>query len=269
MTAAGWLDTHFEANRPEYEAMVRSVPIEPGWRVLDAGCGSGSFLPFLADMVGPDGRLTAFDLAPDNVAAVEERLKDWRLTCPVQTRVGTLVELPFPDNSFDAVWCANTLQYLNDAELTTALGELQRVVRAGGVVAIKDHTADMRIDPASQYFLERAFIAGWQAEPRPGFRVHGGYRGPSFRTILLESDLVDVWAKSTLIERWAPLRPVEQALWRDALRAFSGSALQHDLPAEDLALWRELSDPAGAAAFVARPDFYVREVNVVAVGRVV
>ena len=38
---AGWLGTHFEACRPEYEAMLRSVGLQPGWRVLDAGCGSG------------------------------------------------------------------------------------------------------------------------------------------------------------------------------------------------------------------------------------
>ncbi len=41
MTDAGWLDAHFETYRPEYEAMLRSVGIRPGWHVLDAGCGGG------------------------------------------------------------------------------------------------------------------------------------------------------------------------------------------------------------------------------------
>jgi ribosomal protein L11 methylase PrmA len=41
LTNTGWLDAHVEANRPEYEAMLRSVAFAPGWHVLDAGCGSG------------------------------------------------------------------------------------------------------------------------------------------------------------------------------------------------------------------------------------
>src|SRR5438093_923094 len=44
-TAADWLDAHFRAFRPEYEAAVRGVGLAPGWRVLDAGCGGGGYLP--------------------------------------------------------------------------------------------------------------------------------------------------------------------------------------------------------------------------------
>ena len=40
-TEATFLDAHFEACRPEYEAMIRSVGIESGWHVLDAACGAG------------------------------------------------------------------------------------------------------------------------------------------------------------------------------------------------------------------------------------
>jgi arsenite methyltransferase len=71
LTGADWLDVHFEAERPEYEQMVRSVGIQPGWRVLDAGCGGGSFLPLIAEAVGPVGRIAALDHAPDNSARGE------------------------------------------------------------------------------------------------------------------------------------------------------------------------------------------------------
>ncbi len=37
-----WLDAHFEMARPEYEAQLRAVGIQPGWRVLDAACGGGA-----------------------------------------------------------------------------------------------------------------------------------------------------------------------------------------------------------------------------------
>ncbi len=96
LTGGDWLDNHFEASRPEYEAQLRAVGIRPGWRVLDAACGSGSFLPWLAELVGPGGHLAALDLAPDNVALVEQRVAAWDLPCPVEARVGTVLALPYP-----------------------------------------------------------------------------------------------------------------------------------------------------------------------------
>ncbi|QLQ04643.1 MAG: hypothetical protein HZY76_00075 [Anaerolineae bacterium] len=66
--AAAWLDAHYLAGQPEYEAVLRSAGFQAGWRVLDAGCGGGSYLPLLGDLLGPDGRLSAVDLAPENVA---------------------------------------------------------------------------------------------------------------------------------------------------------------------------------------------------------
>src|SRR5689334_18733361 len=104
-TEAGFLDTHFEACRPAYEAMVRSVGIRSGWRVLDAACGSGSFLPLLAELVGPGGSLAAFDLAPDNVAHAQRLVAGWAGTCPVEVRQASLIALPYADDTFDAVWC--------------------------------------------------------------------------------------------------------------------------------------------------------------------
>jgi 2-polyprenyl-3-methyl-5-hydroxy-6-metoxy-1,4-benzoquinol methylase len=50
--ATSWLDIRFEVNRAAYEAQARAVGIQPGWRVLDAGCGSGGFLPILAELAG-------------------------------------------------------------------------------------------------------------------------------------------------------------------------------------------------------------------------
>src|SRR6476620_6304913 len=91
LTGGDWLDVHFEAFRPEYEAMCRSVGFQPGWHVLDAGCGSGGFLPLIAEAVGPSGRIAAFDLAPDNIAIVERRAVEWGDSPPLEARVGSLL----------------------------------------------------------------------------------------------------------------------------------------------------------------------------------
>jgi arsenite methyltransferase len=74
LAGGDWLDVHFEAERPEYEAILRSVGLRHGWHVLDAGCGAGGFLPLIAAEVGPNGRITALDLAPENIATVAHRV---------------------------------------------------------------------------------------------------------------------------------------------------------------------------------------------------
>ncbi len=53
---APWLNLHFRTCRAEYEDALRFIGIEPGWAVLDAGCGSGGYIPLLCELVGPQGR---------------------------------------------------------------------------------------------------------------------------------------------------------------------------------------------------------------------
>src|SRR5262249_53065261 len=83
-TEAGFLDLHFDACRPEYEAMLRSVGIQPGWRILDAGCGGGSFLPLLAELVGARGAIAALDMADDSITAVQARAARGEFACSVE-----------------------------------------------------------------------------------------------------------------------------------------------------------------------------------------
>lgn len=137
--APAWLDLHFLAMQPEYEEMLQWVGIQPGWHVLDAACGNGSFLPLMTELVGPDGKVSAVDLAPENVQVVEARASQSQWPAPVSARVGNILNLPYENQSFDAVWCANTTQYLSDTEVEQAFKEFRRVVRPGGLIAIKEY----------------------------------------------------------------------------------------------------------------------------------
>jgi ubiquinone/menaquinone biosynthesis C-methylase UbiE len=109
-----WVDIHFEACRPEYEAMLASVGLESGWRVLDAGCGGGSFVPLIAATVGARGSVSAVDLSLENVTATRARIRGWSLPCTIDVCQASVEELPYPSDRFDAVWCANVTQYLTD-----------------------------------------------------------------------------------------------------------------------------------------------------------
>lgn len=91
LTGAEWLDVHYAACQPEYEEMMCRVGFQTGWRVLDAGCGGGSYLPLLAQLVGSTGKVTAIDLNVDTVNVVRKRLAAWQLPCPVTIETGNLL----------------------------------------------------------------------------------------------------------------------------------------------------------------------------------
>jgi ubiquinone/menaquinone biosynthesis C-methylase UbiE len=261
---AGYLDVRFEACRPAFEAMLRSVGIQPGWHVLDAGCGSGGFLPLLSQLVGTTGHLTAFDLAPDNVAVVQRRAAQSAFSCPVVAQQGALTALPYPDRHFDAVWCANTLQYLSDSELLTALGEFRRVVRPGGLVAIKE--VDMGLTcfgPADPALLWHLLDAGRKTD-----LIRGWLRARELRTWLVRAGLVDVWQQPTLDDHRAPLQPAERQVFGQFLSYFGSLAERYGVPASDRAFWQAQRDPAESRHLIHDPEFFYCEGDIVAVGRV-
>lgn len=163
------LDRHFVFSRPEYEAMLKWVGLQPGWQVLDAGCGVGSLLPLMSELVGPSGQISAVDLAPENVEIVNARAAAGLFVCSVEARKGSIVELPYADNTFDALWSSNVTQYLTDGELTDTLAEFRRVLRSGGLLAIKD------FDMTSHHFWPPGPRLMWRAvegDATPGKCAH-------------------------------------------------------------------------------------------------
>lgn len=260
---AEWLDVHFEACRAEYEAAVRLVGIQAGWRVLDAGCGSGSFLPVIAELVGSNGHLSALDLAPENITTVDARLGEMNLPCPVETSVGSVLELPYPEGHFDAVWCANMAQYLTDDEFMVMLAELRRVTKRGGLVAIKDFDATL-----TQHFPDDPGLL-WRfcmARAKVSDMSRGVLRGRGFRRWLERAGFVDVRQETVLIERWAPLSPIEWHFLTDLLVYWAEQAEEGGIPEEDLAFWRRLRDPHSPDNPINGPEFYWCEANALGIG---
>jgi SAM-dependent methyltransferase len=211
--------------------------------------------------------MTALDLAPENVTAIEAGIASWSLPCPVETAVGSVTDLAFPDASFDAVWCANTTEYLTDAQLARALDEFRRVVRPGGVVAIKDqdvaHMIFAPMEPAIWWHLLEAGLRS-----RHATQAAGVLRGRNLRRWMERAGLLAVWQRTTLIERWAPLQPVEHAFLAEFLETFARMAEQFGAPEGELAFWRAQRDDDASKRLVNHPDLYYCEGSVVAVGHV-
>jgi arsenite methyltransferase len=264
-SAAGWLDAHFQTAEPEYTRVAHAAGFQMGWHVLDAGCGSGSFLPILAEQVGTTGRLTALDMAPENITTVRDRVQQWGFPVPFEAHTGSVTALPFDDNSFDGLWCANVTLYLSDDELEQAMTEFRRVVKPGGIVAIKDVDLSFtRLHPASYEF----FWHFLEAAQGISVHVHGALRSQTLKRRLEGAEFESVRQHTTLIERWAPLLPVERQYIGGILAFFAEYAVQTDLSDQDANLWRGFQFPDSSDSLLNQPDFYWCEAAVLAVGHV-
>lgn len=262
---ACYLDARFLAYQTEYEAMLRWVGVENSWRVLDAGCGSGPYLPLLCELVGTDGIVTAFDLAPENIEACQTRLHDFKPACRVETKVGSLLELSFEQATFDAVWCANTSQYLSDEELSTALLELKRVTRPGGLIAIKE------ADVTCFQFAHIEPVVMWhylEAASRNYNDVAGVMRAIDLPRWLRHAGLINVRWQTTNIARFGPLQPVEIVALGNLLEFTAKTALNSDVPENDIRQWQRFLQMLKNGQLLEQPDFFHREGAVVVVGEV-
>ena len=90
---------------PTYEAALARTGLEPGWLVLDVGCGAGSFLRIVAER---GGRPYGLDASDALIAFAGERLPD------ADVRVGEMEELPWPDATFDLVTGFNSFFFAED-----------------------------------------------------------------------------------------------------------------------------------------------------------
>jgi len=112
-------------------ARVREIldfaEVSRGDRVLEVGCGIGVVLEQASRVAG---RLFGVDASPRMLEEARERVPAARIARAVGER------LPFRDGAFDVAYCRSTLHHVLDP--SRVLGEMARVVRQGGRVAVND-----------------------------------------------------------------------------------------------------------------------------------
>lgn len=95
-------------------------------KVLDAGCGKGRFAKRIKDLY-PSCEVHGIDIS-------EELLKE--IPESVIKKKGSLLNIPYPDQTFDVVFCVEALAHTLRKE--TAVQELFRVLKTNGVLIIID-----------------------------------------------------------------------------------------------------------------------------------
>jgi ubiquinone/menaquinone biosynthesis C-methylase UbiE len=105
-------------------------------RVLDVGCGIGGPARYLAHTYGclVDG----IDLTPELIETGRVLTERCGLADRVVLQVGNALDLPYPDQSFDVVWCQNVT--MNIADKAGFLAGVYRVLKPGGLFTATEYS---------------------------------------------------------------------------------------------------------------------------------
>ena len=115
--------------------VLEEAGIKPGFRVLDYGCGSGSYISDTSEMVGPSGKVYALDINPVALEMVRSLASIRHLT-NIETILSDY-DTGLPDASLDAVLFYDTYHTLNKPEVV--MRELHRVLKTDGILSFSDH----------------------------------------------------------------------------------------------------------------------------------
>jgi demethylmenaquinone methyltransferase/2-methoxy-6-polyprenyl-1,4-benzoquinol methylase len=115
---------------------VRWSGAASGDTCLDLCCGSGDLAIMLARQVGAGGTVCGVDFSAEQLGVAQRRSRQAYLPTPIHWTLGDALDLPFPDQTFDAATMGYGLRNLTD--IPTGLAELRRVLKPGARAAILD-----------------------------------------------------------------------------------------------------------------------------------
>lgn len=157
------------------EDMIEHWDLKPGMRVLDVGCAKGFLVKDF--MIACPG-LEAFGVDISHYAM---------MNCEPEVvgrlHLGNVLDLPFPDNSFDAVVCTNTIHNLKRDECLRGLDELMRVTRDDKAYVQVD---SYRTEDERELFIDWVLTAYTHDYPDGWKKIfdEAGYRGDYYWTFI-------------------------------------------------------------------------------------
>ena len=202
--------------------------LTPEHHVLDVGCGPGTVTIDLTEVVS-SGHVTGIDISEEVIEIARRAMHDSDVH-NVDFEVGDVYGLSFDDKSFDVVYAHQVLQHLSKP--VAALSEMRRVLRDGGLLAVRDSDYaafswspdDPRLDRWMDIYQRLTRIN--HVDANAGRHLHAWVRQAGFSSLEVTTS------------NWTYYLPQERAwwgqLWADRVREseFARQSLEHELTTE-------------------------------------
>ena len=137
-----FLDSNHRRRLQPPGKIIERSGIRQGMMVMDLGCGSGAFTPFVARAVGEWGKVYAVDIQPAMLKQLERKLArpENQDIKNIEPKQASAYDLPFEDGAVDLVYMVTVLQEIPDR--SRALREISRVLKPGGILAVTEFLPD-------------------------------------------------------------------------------------------------------------------------------
>jgi demethylmenaquinone methyltransferase / 2-methoxy-6-polyprenyl-1,4-benzoquinol methylase len=180
--------------------LVSRLDVGRNARVLDVATGTAAVALELVQQHGCS--VVGIDRSPEMLAIARQRVADRGLNAKIELQEGRAETLPFPDGSFDALTVTYLLRYVDDPAAT--VGELARVVRPGGTMALLDFgVPQARVARALWELYVRIVLPSAGRLLSPGWHEVGRYLGPSIRDLEARLPLerqLELWSEAGIAD---------------------------------------------------------------------
>jgi len=128
--------------------LIDQARIQPGMKVLDLGCGTGTLTLMLKRTI-PNAIVTGLDGDPQVLAIAREKSRG----IDIQWDQGLASSLPYPDSAFDRIVTSLVIHHLTQDDKRRAFKEMYRVLKPDGELHVLDFGAP--------YSLLARFMTGY------------------------------------------------------------------------------------------------------------
>ena len=218
---------------PFSQRHLATLGIQQGWRCLEVGAGHGAMARWLAEQVGPQGRVVATDINPRFLTEIE--------LPNVEVRQHDIRTDPLEPGTYDLAHCRAVLTHLPDPLL--AVKRMVAALRIGGWLLVEepDFSSLRAVDaehPLAEFFNRKTREIFERVMAHSS--AYNAYFGCRLRGLLEDAGLADIGNEGrTLIARGAELHAKRQCM---ALQAFMERGLLSQAKCADLE--KVYSDPS-------------------------